>query len=148
MSISIAILAVSVLVGAVEAEVKPPAGEPNPRIMVKGHSAAAYSLAFSSDAKMLATGGADKTVKLWDVASGKVTATFAEHAGAVWGLAFSPDGKILVAGSGRLDAQRQRYTSGELRIWDVARQSLVESFEGHADLVNAVAFSPDGALLA
>ena len=36
-----------------------------------GHTGTVYSLAFSTDGRMLATGSADKSIKLWDVAKGK-----------------------------------------------------------------------------
>jgi WD40 repeat protein len=105
-------------------------------------------LAFSPDGKTLASGGQDQTVKLWDVTTGKVTAALEGHAGSVWAVGFSPDGKTLVAGSGCFDPQRQQYISGELKVWDVAQRSVKETLEGHAKVVNALAFSPDGKLLA
>jgi WD40 repeat protein len=121
--------------------------EPKLRAKLREHAGAAYSLSFSPDGKTLASGSRDGTVKLWDVASGKLAATLQGHPGSVWALAFSPDGRVLVAGSGRFDPKRQQYVSGELKVWDVAKRHLKETVEGHAKMVNAVAFSPNGKLL-
>jgi WD40 repeat protein len=63
-------------------------------------------------------------------------------------VAFGPDGKVLVAGSGRLDPQRQQYVAGEVKVWAVDRRLVTQSLMGHAKMVNALTFSPDGKLLA
>ena len=52
-------------------------------------------MAFSPDGKTLASGGVDDSIKLWDVATGKNTATLKGHA---FSVAFSPDGKTLASG--------------------------------------------------
>jgi WD40 repeat protein len=126
----------------------PLAEEPKMRAKIQGYPRWALCLAFSPDGKTLATGGGNGTIKLWDVAAGKATASLEGHAGSVWAVAFSPDGKALVAGSGRLDRQRQQYVAGEIKVWAVARRLVTQSFMGHAKMVNALTFSPDGKLLA
>jgi WD40 repeat protein len=113
-----------------------------------GHPGGARSLAFSADSKTLASGGADKIVKLWDVASGKAAAELKGHAGSVWSVAFSPDGKTLLAGSGRLSPDGSRYVAGEMKVWDVARRTTRATITDHTRVVNALSFRLGGRLLA
>jgi RNA polymerase sigma factor (sigma-70 family) len=136
-------------IAAAPARQQPPATRGTKlRAVIQAHPGGAYCLAFSPNGKLLATGGRDRTVKLWDTSTGKVTATLEGHAGSVWGLAFSPDGKVLVAGSGRLNAKLDQYISGEVRAWDVARRRMRQTIVGHAKMVNALAFAPKGEWLA
>ena len=89
---------------------------------------------------MLASGGYDKTVRLWDVASQKPKGLpLTGHTDFVMSVSFSPDGKLLASGS----------NDKTVRLWDVANQSLTgESLTGHTDQVMSVSFSPDGKVLA
>src|SRR5207247_654115 len=64
-------------------------------VTLKGHSEYTRAIAFSPDGKTLASGGGDRTIKLWDVTTGVEQAFLAGHTGPVWSLAFSPDGKTL-----------------------------------------------------
>ncbi len=59
----------------------------------------ANPIAFSPNGKILASGGDDHTVRLWDVATGKELRKFIGHEGAIGTLAFSKDGKLLASGS-------------------------------------------------
>ncbi len=58
-----------------------------------GHTSWVYSVAFSPDSKYLASGSADKTVRLWSVESQKEVYTLQGHSSPVRSFAFSPDGK-------------------------------------------------------
>jgi WD40 repeat protein len=64
---------------------------------LRGHSDRVYGLAFSSDGRLLAAAGCDRTVKLWDVESGTMVRSL-PHADEVMAVAFSPDGTLLVSG--------------------------------------------------
>ena len=61
---------------------------------LEGHLGAVRSVAFAPDGKQLASGSGDKTIKLWDVATGSLQRTLEGHSDSVWSVAFSPDGRI------------------------------------------------------
>ena len=107
--------------------------------VLTSHGGAVDSVAFSHDGKTLATGNADGTVRLWDVATHRQIAALTGPVGAVNSVAFSPDGATLATGNG----------DGTVRWWDVASHRQVHSpLTSHDGPVLGVAFSPDGATLA
>ncbi len=77
--------------------------------------AAIRSVAFSPDGKTLATGGEDKTVRLWDLQAGKERAVPNGHQHAVFALAFSPDGTLLEVTGGGGDCQTWQRTGRYVR---------------------------------
>jgi WD40 repeat protein/subtilase family serine protease len=124
------------------AVVLPAFGQGRPDIvwMRGGHAGDVTSVAFSPDGSLMASGGADRTIKLWRVSDGALVRTLTGHTGGVTSVAFSPDGRLLASGSGLGDRT--------IRLWRVSDGALVRTLTGHTDWVNSVAFSPDGSLIA
>jgi WD40 repeat protein/serine/threonine protein kinase len=102
------------------------------------HRGPIWALAFSPDGKTLASGGADRQVRLWSAADLKPGAPLEESAHEVRALAFAPDGRRLASGS----------VAGLVRIWDTRTGNNLASNTGHTDTVSCLAFSPDGRTLA
>lgn len=100
-----------------------------------GHSEAVLIVAFSPDSKILATGGGDKEIRLWDVNTMTPTDTLKGHPHWVQVLSWSPDGSFLVSGS----------RDGTLLEWrhDAEYTNFVSrSLKGHANFVTHVAWEP------
>jgi WD40 repeat protein len=114
--------------------------------LMQGHTMAVFGLAFSHDGKRLASAGIDKTIGLWDTATGQSVATLEGHTAQVAVVAFTPDnGTIVSAGYDH-----------SVRLWDVAtgKQTAAQSKNPKDDLqvvqvanLNTV-FSADGSTLA
>ena len=99
-----------------------------------GHTAQVLAVAFSPDGRSALSGSGDRTLKLWDVATGRELSTLAGHTAAVTSVAFSPDGGSVLSGS----------ADESLKLWDVATGKEIRTFTGHTERVMSVAISPDG----
>jgi WD40 repeat protein len=97
-----------------------------------------YSLALSHDGQMLAAGGGNGTVMLWDTRTHQPIEPITAGSSQMLGVAFSPDGQTLAVGSADF----------LVRIFDVRTRTLIAVLTGHTDAVTDVAFSPDGQNLA
>jgi WD40 repeat protein len=131
------------------------------QLHLRGHRGSIHGLAFSPDGSLLASASHDRTVKVWDVSGGKLLRTFRGHTGRVHGVACSPDGRrIASCGS-----------DGSVRVWEPSTGKELLRLAGprggpgtwllgpdpwtaalsarvNSAALGAVAFSPDGRLLA
>ncbi|MBH8564879.1 caspase family protein [Nostoc sp. CENA67] len=105
---------------------------------LEGHSTLVYSVAFSPDSKTIASASWDKTVKLWNAATGKEIITLKEHTYPVWSVTFSPDGKTIASAS----------ADTTVKLWNAATGKKITTLKGHSSEVYGVAFSPDGKTIA
>jgi WD40 repeat protein len=98
------------------------------------HWAAATAVAVSHDGSLIASGGADEQIRVWDVESMKERTVLKGHRGAVLSVAFAPNQVYLVSGG----------QDGLVRVWDRVKGTLVRELKGHAGPVVAVAALPGG----
>ena len=100
------------------------------------HSNAVGSVAFSPDGLTLASGSKDKTIKIWDLATGNLIRSFDGDSSAIWSVAFNSDGTELVTGS----------SYWRIMLWNLKIGELIRTFE-HNSTVWSVAISEDGKTL-
>src|SRR5271165_6816715 len=120
---------------------------PIPMLDTGGHMALITGIAFTPDGKQLVSVSYDKTIRVWDLATGKTVRIMRGDAepgnvGQLFALALSPDGKWVAAG--RWTHQECAGRCGEIRLYDFASGKLAALLKGHGNTVLALAFSPNG----
>jgi WD40 repeat protein len=105
-------------------------GPPRPEVRVE-------SIGLSSDGALAAT-GCEKTLQIWDTASGRLVRDVRGASSRINSLAFAPDGKALAT----VDNE------GSLTLWDASTGAILKSVPAHADESFSVAYSRDGTRIA
>src|SRR6266404_5301650 len=137
------ICAIFVLFGSTAVANLQAADEPLPPGIVatlKGHTETVYTVSFSPDGRYVLTGSFDKSLKLWEAATGKEIKTFggqAGHQNLILAASFSPDGRLIASGS----------SDNTVKLWDTPFSIPLREY-AHVDGINAVALSQDGTKLA
>lgn len=103
-----------------------------------GHSSHINDVTISPDGQLFASASADKTIKVWNLATGQEIYTLKGHASYVNVLAISPDGRTLVSGS----------ADKTIKLWDLGNGKEIRTLGGHSNYVKSVAISPDGQMIA
>ncbi|MCJ1473376.1 hypothetical protein MMC13_002027 [Lambiella insularis] len=106
--------------------------------ILEGHLAGISTIAWSPDSRTLASGSDDKSIRLWDIYTGKpYPVPLLGHHNYIYSLAFSPKGNMIVSGS---------YDEAVF-IWDVRTARVMRSLPAHSDPVGGVDFIRDGTLI-
>jgi WD40 repeat protein/serine/threonine protein kinase len=105
----------------------------------EGHSAPVRALSFATDSRYVLSGGDDNTVRVWEVATGRLRTILRGHSRPVQACAFSPDARHVVSVS----------QEGRIKLWDMLDYKHVSAqhgrvLAGHEDAILAAAFSSDG----
>jgi WD40 repeat protein len=92
--------------------------ETEPPVSCVGHEGTVRAVAVSPDSRILASGGEDRLIRLWELPTGRSLASWDAHEADVTALAFRPDGRTLISGS----------ADGILKLWDLRsiRRELAE----------------------
>jgi len=107
-----------------------------------GHSglfASVTAVAISCDRHLISSASEDKTVRLWNLDTGKEVATLKGHSQFVQAVAFHPTQPNWLISAGR---------DRQIILWDCQTRQIIRTFTGHTQQIHAISFSPDGTQIA
>ncbi|HET7502378.1 MAG TPA: AAA family ATPase [Kofleriaceae bacterium] len=99
-----------------------------------GHISWVSACAITPDGRHVVSASSDKTLKVWELGSGREVATLEGHTSKVSACAITPDGRHVVSAS----------SDKTLKVWELGSGREVATLEGHAHYVSACAVTPDG----
>lgn len=107
----------------------------------KAHESPVISIDTDSTSTLVATGGAEGTVKVWDIQGGFVTHNFKGHGGVISALKFfgKAGGSVWRLASGADDCK--------IRVWDLVTSKCLAVLDGHSSVIRGLDFSADGSIL-
>src|SRR4051812_2246844 len=100
---------------------------------MNGPTDAVNGVAFGPEGRTI-SGGVDRTMRLWDLKTGKQAGVFAGHTEGVRNVAYSEKARLAATCS----------WDRSIRLWDLETGKAVRTLTGHTDVVPSVCFSPDG----
>lgn len=105
-----------------------------------GHTSSVQAIALSRDGKLTVSASADKSVKVWDNATGKLLRTFSDHRDEVTSVVFLPDGVTVISAGGGVGAEGDN----SIRIWDARTGQIFRTLIGHMAKITSLALAVDG----
>lgn len=128
----------------------------------EGHAGKVSSLSYSPDGIYISSGSWDKTIKLWEVSSGREITAMKGHKDVVSSVSISHDGRYIASGSGDKCIRLWDFSSMKFSLFPLIGEIFSDDYvkirkessredasimEGHADRVSSLSFSPDSRLV-
>ncbi|KAH7906796.1 quinon protein alcohol dehydrogenase-like superfamily [Hygrophoropsis aurantiaca] len=118
-----------------------------PTKVFKGHTDTVSSVAYFKDGKRIISGSWDKTIRIWNVESGKQEGRSLEHDFVVECISISPDERTLAVSGQSTGGDWRRRPHGKIVLWDLESRKTVRKIQKKVD-GDRMAFSPGGQLIA
>ena len=109
---------------------------PKPALLrtLEGHTWGVTGVSMTPDGRSAVSGSRDKTLRVWDLVTGRCLFTLEGHTDSVNSVSVTPDGRRAVSGS----------RDKTIRVWDLVTRRCLRALEGHTRYINGVSVTPDG----